>query len=159
MQTKRFQIHVEVCKIVLAIAFEVPVVHESLLKCNVLSWGEAEGAVAGRLLLVPAHEDDQKISSLDKLHFLFPHTHPTGSCRAKIEMDMAPTNAAKCQLGFKLGCGCVAGAWTCWWGNLGLNIISANGKRSRKMPGSISSATSQRTKLLRWRCCSCRTRT
>ena len=87
--------------------------HESLLKCNVLSWGEAEGAVAGRLLLLllgPAHEDDQKISSLDKLHFLFPHTHPTGSCRAKIEMDMAPTNAAKCQLGFKLGCGCGAGA-------------------------------------------------
>ena len=135
------------------------VVHESLLKCNVLSWGEAEGAVPGA-----SSRRRPKISSLDKLHFLFPHTqqHPaTGSsCRAKIEMDMAPTNAAKCQLGFKLGCGCGAGAWTCWWGNLGLNIISANGKWSRKMPGSsISSATSQRTKLLRWRCCSCRTRT
>ena len=111
-QPNHFRNILAVCKIVLAIAFEVPVVHESLLKCNVLGWGEAEGAVAGRLLLllVPAHEDDQKISSLDKLHFLFPHTHPTGSCRAKIEMDMAPTNAAKCQLGFKLGCGCGAGA-------------------------------------------------
>ena len=64
------------------------VVHESLLKCNVLSWGEAEGAVPGA-----SSRRRPKISSLDKLHFLFPHTqqHPaTGSsCRAKIEMDMA----------------------------------------------------------------------
>ena len=62
--------------------------HESLLKCNVLSWGEAEGAVPGA-----SSRRRPKISSLDKLHFLFPHTqqHPaTGSsCRAKIEMDMA----------------------------------------------------------------------
>ena len=66
------------------------VVHESLLKCNVLSWGEAEGAVPGA-----SSRRRPKISSLDKLHFLFPHTHPTGSCRAKIEMDMAPENAIR----------------------------------------------------------------
>ena len=74
----------------LGLAFEVPVVHESLLKCNVLSWGEAEGAVPGA-----SSRRRPKISSLDKLHFLFPHTHPTGSCRAKIEMDMAPENAIR----------------------------------------------------------------
>ena len=74
----------------LSLAFEVPVVHESLLKCNVLSWGEAEGAVPGA-----SSRRRPKISSLDKLHFLFPHTHPTGSCRAKIEMDMAPENTIR----------------------------------------------------------------